>query len=118
METLDKDSSGGHIGSMRAVTIKHAKAHLNELVDAATRGEQIVLMRGSTHVATIVPISDQDLDLAPRLSDDQAARLWRSLAEERQAGKVQAFASVELGVRRLARTGARRASATRSVGGK
>ena len=28
---------------MRAVTIKDAKAHLNELIDAASSGEQVVL---------------------------------------------------------------------------
>ena len=68
---------------MRAVNMKEAKAHLNELVDAATRGEEVVLMRGSTHVAAIVPISAEDLEFAVRLGDDQAARFWRALREQR-----------------------------------
>ena len=54
---------------MKAVTIREAKAHLNELIQAATRGEQVVLMRGSKHVAALVPLSAEELELAPRLSD-------------------------------------------------
>lgn len=68
---------------MRAVTIKEAKATLNELVELALEGEEIVLMRGSRLVAALIPLSDADVELAPRLSDDQAARLWRELAGSR-----------------------------------
>jgi prevent-host-death family protein len=70
---------------MQAVTIREAKARLNALVEAAERGEQVVLMRGSRHVASIVPISEDDLELAPRLSDSQAQRLWREIG----SGSVQ-----------------------------
>ena len=38
---------------MRAVTIREAKARLNELVEAAAQGEQVVLMRGAKHVAAL-----------------------------------------------------------------
>jgi prevent-host-death family protein len=72
---------------MKAVTIREAKARLNALVEAAERGEQIVLMRGSKHVAAIVPVSVEDLDLSPSLTDAQAYRMWRKLHEERQAEK-------------------------------
>jgi len=65
---------------MRAVTIKEAKATLNELIELALEGEEIVLMRGSRHVVALIPLTDADLELAPRLSDEQAARLWRDLA--------------------------------------
>lgn len=73
---------------MRAMTIKEAKAHLNELVEAAVGGEDVVLMRGSKHVAAIVPLTEEDLYVASRLSDEQAARLWKALATERAAGKT------------------------------
>lgn len=74
---------------MRAVTIKDAKARLNELVDAAVSGEQVVLMRGSKHVAAIVPVTADELELPPRLTDEQAARFWRLLAaEEGKKGTV------------------------------
>lgn len=78
---------------MRAVTIKEAKARLNELVEAAITGQEVVIMRGSKHVAAIVPISEGDLQLAPRLSDDQAARLWRALSEEQASGGQRIFSN-------------------------
>ena len=71
---------------MQAVTIREAKARLNALVEAAERGEQVVLMRGAKHVALIVPLSEEDLEVSPRLSDAQAERLWRQIAAERRDG--------------------------------
>jgi prevent-host-death family protein len=82
---------------MRAVTIKEAKAHLNELVDAAVAGQQVVLMRGSKHVAAIVPVTAEELELPTRLTDEQASRLWRSLAEQ----DVATYGSVERAVAAL-----------------
>ncbi|MEK6606976.1 MAG: type II toxin-antitoxin system prevent-host-death family antitoxin [Myxococcota bacterium] len=93
---------------MRAVNIKEAKAHLNELVEAAIRGDQVILMRGSKHVAAIVPVSEDDLELAPRLTDDQAERLWRQLAAERDGGKTVVFESAEVAIAHLARRRKRR----------
>ena len=69
---------------MQTVTITEAKARLNALVEAAERGEQVVLMRGSKLVAAIVPVAAADFDLTPRLSDAQAKRLWGALRSERQ----------------------------------
>jgi antitoxin (DNA-binding transcriptional repressor) of toxin-antitoxin stability system len=65
---------------MQAVTIREAKARLNALVEAAVGGEQVVLMRGSKHVALIVPLTEADLEVSPRLTDAQAGRLWAELA--------------------------------------
>jgi prevent-host-death family protein len=101
---------------MRAVNIKEAKAHLNELVDAASRGEEVVLMRGSKHVAVLVPISDADVELAPRLADAQAERLWRRLADERAAGTVATFESAEAAVEALSRGPQPRARGRRREG--
>jgi prevent-host-death family protein len=57
MKSFDKVFKSIHPAIMRAVTIKEAKARLNELVEAARSGEQVVLLRGSEHVAAIVPIT-------------------------------------------------------------
>ena len=86
---------------MRAVTIREAKARLNQLVDAAEKGEQVVLMRGSRHVAAIVPLSAEELEIAPRVSDAQAERLWRQLAEERRSGQLLVLEDAEAAVRHL-----------------
>lgn len=93
---------------MRAVTIREAKARLNQLVDAAEKGEQVVLMRGSRHVAVIVPISAEELEIAPRLSDAQAERLWRQLAEERRSGQLLVLEDAEAAVRHLTPPGTSR----------
>jgi prevent-host-death family protein len=91
---------------MRAVTIKEAKARLNELVDAAQRGEQIVLMRGAKHVATLVPITDADLEISTTLTDAQAARLWGELAREAREDRTATFESPEQAVLHLSDSGA------------
>ncbi|HLC43470.1 MAG TPA: type II toxin-antitoxin system prevent-host-death family antitoxin [Methylomirabilota bacterium] len=87
--------------TMKAVTIREAKARLNALVKAAERGEQVVLMRGSKHVAVILPVSAEDLELAPGLTDTQAERLWRRLEEERREGTSVLFDSARQAVTHL-----------------
>jgi prevent-host-death family protein len=98
---------------MQAVTIREAKARLNALVEAAERGEQVVLMRGSKHVAVILPLSEADLEVSPRLSDAQAERLWRQIAAERQDGSSVILESPEEAVAFLARPSGRVASPRR-----
>jgi prevent-host-death family protein len=93
---------------MRAVTIREAKARLNELLEAATRGEQVVLMRGSKHVAALVPLSAEELELPARLSDPQAERLWRQLAAEERASRHLVFENAGEAVAHLSRTPAAR----------
>ena len=87
---------------MRAVNIKEAKARLNELIDAAAAGEQVVLMRGSKHVAAIVPITADDLELMTTLTDAQAERFWRRLAEEQTSKDSLTFPSARAAVSYLA----------------
>ena len=98
---------------MRAVTIKEAKAHLNELIEAAVGGEQVVLMKGSKHVAAIVPVSAEEIELPPRLTDEQAERLWRQIAEERRSGKMRRFESSDAAVAHLQRQSRTRRTARR-----
>ena len=88
---------------MQVFTIREAKARLNALVEAALRGEQIVLMRGSQHVAAIVPVTTDDLELAPRLTDPQAEKIWRELEAERVDGASLVFESAEKAVKHLSR---------------
>ena len=103
------------LGKMRAVTIKEAKARLNELVDAAARGEDVVLMKGAKHVAAIVPISAEDLEIASRVSDEQAARLWSQIAEERRGRRLAVFESSEEAAAYLRRPPRRRVKSSRST---
>jgi antitoxin (DNA-binding transcriptional repressor) of toxin-antitoxin stability system len=98
---------------MQAVTIREAKARLNALVEAAEQGEQVVLMRGAKHVALIVPLSAADLEVAPRLTDAQAERLWARLAADRRDGSSVVMESPEKAVAFLAGP-LRRPAATRT----
>lgn len=88
---------------METVTITKAKARLNELILRAEHGEEIVLMRGSRHVACIVPIREEDLELAPRLTDAQARRLWDEIGKERKSGRALEFESPAEAVETLRR---------------
>jgi antitoxin (DNA-binding transcriptional repressor) of toxin-antitoxin stability system len=97
---------------MQAVTIREAKARLNALVEAAEHGEQVVLMRGAKHVALIVPLSVKDLEVAPRLTDTQAGRLWAQLAAERRDGSSVVMDGPEKAVAFLSRASRRPASRT------
>ena len=67
---------------MICVTMKDAKAKLNRLVQSAEEGQSVVLMRGSKHVAAIVPITEDDLDLNLPMSDEQASRFWQAIESE------------------------------------
>jgi len=67
---------------MICATMKDAKARLNRLVQSAEEGESVILMRGSKHVAAIIPINEDDLDLNLSLSDEQASRFWQAIKTE------------------------------------
>jgi prevent-host-death family protein len=41
---------------MKHVQLRDAKAHLSELVDAASKGEPVVITRHGTDVAMVVPV--------------------------------------------------------------
>ncbi|MGH7339791.1 MAG: hypothetical protein ACREKH_04805, partial [Candidatus Rokuibacteriota bacterium] len=90
-------------------------ARLNALVEAAERGEQVVLMRGAQHVALIVPLSAEDLEVAPRLSDRQAERLWREITTGAAHGSGVVSESPEAAVALLA--GGKPARTRRKRGG-
>jgi prevent-host-death family protein len=103
-----------HDTHMQAVTIREAKARLNALVEAAERGEQVVLMRGSKHVAAIVPLSEADLEVSPRLTDAQAERLWGQIAAERRDGVSVLAESAEAAVAVLGTPKARQSRVPRA----
>ena len=93
---------------MISVTIREARVRLNRLIEQARQGEDVVLLRGSRHVACLVPIDASDLELRPRLTDAQAARLWQDAARERESGRSRAFASPADAVAHLRRAARKR----------
>lgn len=80
---------------MLAVTLKTAKARLNELVNRALDGEDVVLMRGSRHVVAFRPITEDDLSLTPMLTDAEAKRFIDHIEKQRAEGHTRVFPSAE-----------------------
>jgi prevent-host-death family protein len=87
---------------MICATLKEAKAKLNGLVERACRGEDVILMRGSKHVAAIVPITEDDLEIRATLTDAKAVSLWERIAREKASGKTRTFGNVSSAVKGLA----------------
>jgi antitoxin (DNA-binding transcriptional repressor) of toxin-antitoxin stability system len=71
-----------HYRGMITATLQEAKAKLNSLVEAAQAGEEVVLLRGSTIVATLRPLSADDVELSPQLTDAQAQAFWDEIDEQ------------------------------------
>ena len=88
---------------MITATIREAKAKLNDLIDKALQGEEVVLLRGSKHVVALTPVTDDDLELSAHLTDAQAGRFWDRIEREREEGKLLSFESPEEAVAALER---------------
>ncbi len=92
---------------MTKATITQARTRLGKLIDAALRGERVVIMRGAKPTAAIVPV---DANGAPALqvSDAAADYLAREARAELEAGVAKvhespaAFASAVTKSRRRA----------------
>ncbi len=82
---------------MITATLQEAKAKLNQLVEEARKGNQVVLLRGSEIVATIAPLSADDVEISSHLTDSQAEKFWKEVKSE----KGQTFKSSAEAVRFL-----------------
>jgi len=90
---LDVRESVVHIwGAMTKATITQAKTRLNALIDAALRGERVVITRGSKPAAAIVPV---DANGSPTLhvSDEAADYLAHEARIELDAGTAKVYES-------------------------
>ncbi len=68
---------------MITATIQEAKAKLNELIQKTLEGEQVILLRGSKIIATLLPLSEKDLEISTRLTDSQAENFWQEVSSEK-----------------------------------
>ena len=88
---------------MIAVTLKSAKARLDDLVQRAIGGERVVLTRGSRRVASIVPLSAAHSQASPRLTNAQAGRLLDRIRADRLEGRMRRFSTPRQAVEVLRR---------------
>jgi len=77
---------------MTKATIAQAKTRLGALIDAALRGERVVITRGSKPAAAIVPV-DADESPALRVSDAAADYLANEARVELETGVAQVHES-------------------------
>ncbi len=77
---------------MTKATVTQAKTQLDELIDAALRGERVVIMRGSKPAAAIVP-AETDESPALRVSDAAANFLTHEARAELEMGVAQVHES-------------------------
>ena len=77
---------------MTKATIAQAKTRLGKLIDAALRGERVVITRGSKPAAAIVPV-DEDGSPALRVSDAAADFLANEARFELHTGVAQVHES-------------------------
>jgi prevent-host-death family protein len=74
---------------MKTVTISEAKAKLSFLIEAATRGEEVLIMRGSKPAVTLTPVSEADLSLWPAIPGSALAGFEAEIEADREAGELK-----------------------------
>jgi prevent-host-death family protein len=60
---------------MVTASITETRRRLSELIELARQGEDVIIIKDSRPVAALHPIDAADLELTPRLTDQQAQRL-------------------------------------------
>jgi prevent-host-death family protein len=74
---------------MKTYTISEAKAKLGALVEAAERGEEVLIMRGSKPAVTLIPVSEADLALWPAVPASALADFDAEIGRDRRAGQLK-----------------------------
>jgi prevent-host-death family protein len=74
---------------MMTVTISEAKAKLSALVEAAQRGEDVLILRGAKPAVTLTPVTEADLALWPGVPKGALTDFEKEIAAERTAGELK-----------------------------
>lgn len=73
---------------MTTVTISEAKAKLSALVEAAERGEDVLILRGAKPAVTLTPVTADDLALWPAVPSRALGGFAAEIEAERKAGSL------------------------------
>jgi prevent-host-death family protein len=73
---------------MKLVTISDAKANLSTLIEAAENGQQVLIMRGSRPAVTLTPVTEEDMELAPRIPRSALADFEAEIETDRMTGHL------------------------------
>lgn len=74
---------------MKLVNVSQAKAQLSALIEAAEKGEQIVIMRGSRPAVTLLRVTESDMGLHPEISPGALSEFEAEIGAERAAGQLR-----------------------------
>lgn len=74
---------------MKTFTISEAKAKLSALVEAAERGEEVLIMRGSKPAVTLTPVTEADLALWPAVKASALADFDAEIERDRRSGQLK-----------------------------
>ncbi len=69
---------------MITASVSETRRKLSELIELARKGEDVVIIKDSRPVATLLPIDASDMELVTRVSDRQAQRLHEMIDSERR----------------------------------
>jgi prevent-host-death family protein len=86
---------------MITATFSETRRRLGELIELAGRGEDVVIIRDNRPVAALTPVTPADLELATRITGEQAKRFHRMMDAEPKT----VFKSAASAVARLKRSG-------------
>jgi prevent-host-death family protein len=79
---------------MITTSISETRRRLSELIELARRGEEVVIIKDSRPVAALTPISSADLEMATRITDEQARRFHAFVDAEKKTSFPSAKAAV------------------------
>ena len=73
---------------MKLVTVSDAQANLSALIEAAENGQQVLIMRGSRPAVTLTPVTEDDLEITPRIPESALADFEAEVEADRKSGKL------------------------------
>jgi antitoxin (DNA-binding transcriptional repressor) of toxin-antitoxin stability system len=73
---------------MKLVNISQAKTHLSSLIEAAERGEEVMILRGSRPAVTLVKVTEADLHFHPEISAKSLEEFDAEVERDRSEGEL------------------------------
>lgn len=73
---------------MKLVTVSDAQENLNALIEAAENGQQVLIMRGSRPAVTLTPVTEDDLEITPRIPESALADFEAEIEADRKSGRL------------------------------
>ena len=73
---------------MKLVNISQAKTHLSSLIEAAEKGEEVMILRGSRPAVTLVKVTEADLHFHPEIPAKSLEDFESEIERDRSEGEL------------------------------